>query len=188
MKFVNPETGVQFESIEQARRTYCKDRFCHCDCKIGELCNAASCKAWVEDWPEKAAEMMGYEVIKTVGIDFPLPSYDPREVAFSPSCGDTEAKADDGKPHPSYVPVALIEGCMRVREYGNQKYHDPDNWRQVAPERYHQALLRHTLEMWNNVYASDYESGLLHLEHIVCNAAFLLQFYKEGKESGSLDI
>ena len=36
-----------------------------------------------------------------------------------------EAKADSGKPHPSYVPVEIIEAVMRVREYGNQKYHDP---------------------------------------------------------------
>ena len=29
-----------------------------------------------------------------------------------------QAKADQGKPHPSYVPVALIEGVMAVRDYG----------------------------------------------------------------------
>lgn len=63
---------------------------------------------------------------------------------------DQQAKADQGKPHPSYVPVALIEGVMAVREYGNQKYHDPDNWRQVEPERYHQAMLRHILAAWND--------------------------------------
>ena len=32
---------------------------------------------------------------------------------------DNEAKADNGKPHPSYVPVEIIEAVMRVREYGN---------------------------------------------------------------------
>lgn len=55
------------------------------------------------------------------------------------------AKADTGKPHPSYVPVEIIEAVMRVREYGNAKYHDPDNWRTVEPERYHEALPRHIL-------------------------------------------
>ena len=47
---------------------------------------------------------------------------------------DQQAKDDAGKPHPSYVPVSLINAVMAVREYGNQKYHDPDNWKQVEPE------------------------------------------------------
>lgn len=85
-----------------------------------------------------------------------------------------EAKADGGKPHPSYVPVEIIEAVMRVREYGTQKYHDPDNWKIVEPERYHDAMLRHVLACWNDPYAVDTESGLMHLEHIACNVAFLL--------------
>ena len=91
-----------------------------------------------------------------------------------------QAKADAGKPHPSYVPPALIRSVMRVREYGVQKYHDPDNWRLVELERYHEALLRHVLAMWEDPYAKDPESGLLHLAHVCCNAAFLLQSWEEG--------
>lgn len=87
----------------------------------------------------------------------------------------SEAKADAGKPHPSYVPVALIRAVMAVREYGTAKYVDPDNWRRVEPQRYHEALLRHVLAIWHDPYAIDEESGLLHLAHICCNAAFLLE-------------
>lgn len=90
------------------------------------------------------------------------------------------AKADNGKPHPSYVPVEIIEAVMRVREYGNKKYHDPENWKTVEPERYHEALLRHVLRAWNDPYAVDPESGLLHLEHIATNIAFLLALRKDG--------
>ena len=100
-----------------------------------------------------------------------------------PYCGEKapqQAKADQGKPHPSWVPVALIEGVMAVREEGTKKYGDPDNWRQVEPSRYHQALLRHILMAWNDPYKRDPESGLLALEHAACNVAFLLEFYKEG--------
>ena len=93
---------------------------------------------------------------------------------------DQQAKADQGKPHPSYVPVALIEGVMAVREYGNQKYHDPDNWKQVEPERYHQAMLRHILAAWNDPYKIDPESRLPHIAHVATNIAFLLEFYKEA--------
>jgi hypothetical protein len=51
----------------------------------------------------------------------------------------------------------------------------------VEPERYHEALLRHVLAMWEYPYAVDPESGLLHLEHVCCNAAFLLQRLEDGE-------
>ena len=92
---------------------------------------------------------------------------------------DQQPKADQGKPHPSWVPVALIEGVMAVREVGTRKYGDPDNWKQVEPSRYHQALLRHILMAWNDPYKRDPESGLLALEHAACNIAFLLEMKKE---------
>ena len=94
---------------------------------------------------------------------------------------DQKAKADAGKPHPSYVPVALIEGVMSVREYGSAKYHDPDNWKQVEPERYHQAMLRHILAAWNDPYRIDPESGLPHIAHVATNIAFLLEMEEEKK-------
>lgn len=94
---------------------------------------------------------------------------------------DQQAKADQGKPHPSYVPVALIEGVMAVREIGTKKYGDPDNWRQVEPERYHQAMLRHILAAWNDPYKIDPESGLPHIAHVATNIAFLLEMKENGK-------
>ena len=88
---------------------------------------------------------------------------------------DEEAKHDGGKPRPSLVPPALIWSVARVREYGDAKYHAPDNWKTVEPARYWDALLRHALAAWNDPYAVDEESGLTHLAHIACNAAFLLE-------------
>lgn len=99
-----------------------------------------------------------------------------------PYCGlqaPGTAKADRGKPHPSWVPVALIEGVMAIREMGTKKYGDPDNWKQVEPERYHQAMLRHILAAWNDPYKRDPESGLFHIQHVACNIAFLLEMKKE---------
>ena len=88
---------------------------------------------------------------------------------------DQTAKIDGGKPHPSYVPVELIKQVMTVRELGTARYHnDPDNWKRVEPERFHNALLRHILAAWNDPYAIDPDSGLLHLAHAACNIAFLL--------------
>ena len=93
---------------------------------------------------------------------------------------DQQAKADQGKPHPSYCPVALIEGVIAVREHGTAKYGDPENWRKVEPERYHEALLRHVLAIWRDPYAVDPESGLPHLWHIATNAAFLIDMGRKN--------
>lgn len=94
---------------------------------------------------------------------------------------DQEAKADQGKVHPSLCPVALIDGVIAVREMGTKKYGDPDNWKKVEPERYWQALLRHTLAIWKDPYAVDPESGLPHIAHVATNIGFLLEMKEEKK-------
>lgn len=94
---------------------------------------------------------------------------------------DQQAKADAGKPHPSYCPVELIKGVVAVREHGTAKYGDPENWRKVSADRYHESILRHVLEIWEDPFAVDPDSGLYHLQHIATNISFLLKMRREGK-------
>ena len=95
---------------------------------------------------------------------------------------DQQAKADQGKPCPSLCLVSLIDAVTAVRMFGLKKYHDPDSWKQVEPERYHQAMLRHILAAWNDPYKRDPESGLPHIAHVACNIAFLLEMKKEEEK------
>lgn len=93
------------------------------------------------------------------------------------------AKHDTGKPRPSLVPVEAIEAIMRTREYGLRKYGKAEDWRSIDAERWHDALLRHVLSMWENPIAIDFESGLPALWHVITNAAFLCAaLQKELKE------
>lgn len=92
---------------------------------------------------------------------------------------DQQAKADEGKPIFTWVPPAIIRAIERVRAFGNKKYHDPDNWRQVSPDRYWQAYLRHTIAAWWDFRKKDKESGLRHIDHCACNLAFIMQFLEE---------
>ena len=94
--------------------------------------------------------------------------------------GNQQAKADQGKPCPSLCPVSLIEAVTAVRMFGLQKYHDPDNWKQVEPQRYRDALYRHWLAYLKGEQC-DQESGLPHLWHLACNAAFLIEMEEEQK-------
>lgn len=88
-----------------------------------------------------------------------------------------EAKADAGKPRPTLVPVSLIEAVASIREYGVAKYHDPENWRKVEPQRYKDAAYRHWLAYIKGEKL-DSESGLPHLHHCACNLAFLIEMEK----------
>ena len=87
---------------------------------------------------------------------------------------DYSAKADSGKPRLTLVPPSLIRAVTAIREYGCKKYHDPDNWRKVEPQRYRDALYRHWLAYLEGE-VNDPESGLPHIWHCACNIAFLIE-------------
>lgn len=85
------------------------------------------------------------------------------------------AKADAGKPQITLVPRKIIWDIAKIRMYGNQKYGDPNNWKQVSQERYRDALMRHLLLYLDDPKSVDDESGLPHLWHAACNMAFLCE-------------
>lgn len=89
------------------------------------------------------------------------------------------AKADSGKLDLTLVPPQIIYEIAEIRRFGNEKYHDPENWKQVEIERYWCACLRHILAAWNDFRSIDEESGLKHISHASCNLAFILQKLKE---------
>lgn len=92
---------------------------------------------------------------------------------------DQEAKADAGKPRLTLVPPRIIWDIAAVREYGNRKYGDPENWRGVRPQRYRDAAFRHFMRYLATPHGVDEESGLPHLWHLACNVAFLCELEDE---------
>ena len=86
-----------------------------------------------------------------------------------------EAKADAGKPDLTLVPRQIIWDIAEVREYGNKKYHSPDNWKQVELPRYRAAAFRHFMAYLDDPNGVDEESGLPHLWHLATNCAFLCE-------------
>lgn len=102
-----------------------------------------------------------------------------REEAWE-SMNKQEAKADAGKPRLSLVPTQIIYDIARVREYGDKKYGSTDNWKTVEKQRYVDAMYRHFLCFVEDPLSVDEESGLPHLWHLECNAAFLSEMYKSN--------
>ena len=99
------------------------------------------------------------------------------ELEFVDQNGDKDqtAKADAGKPRLTLVPRKIIWAIAKIREYGNKKYHDPDNWKKVDIQRYRDAAYRHFLAYLDDPTGVDEESGLPHLWHLACNIAFLCE-------------
>ena len=90
-----------------------------------------------------------------------------------------EVKADAGKIRPTLVPRQIIRDIAIVREYGNKKYGSSENWKEVEPERYRDALCRHLLAYLDDPQSVDEESGIRHLKHLATNIAFLCELEKE---------
>lgn len=94
-----------------------------------------------------------------------------------------QAKADTGKPKLSLVPTQIIFDIAQVREYGTQKYKDPENWKQVEMERYIEAAYRHFLAFVKDNNGKDSESGLEHYKHLACNVAFICEMMEAEYEN-----
>jgi hypothetical protein len=89
--------------------------------------------------------------------------------------GQGGVKDDGGKLMWNLLPWKATQGLIKVLTFGAKKY-APDGWRTVpnAKERYQAALLRHLCSI-NAGEKVDPESGLRHIDHIMCNAAFLAE-------------
>jgi hypothetical protein len=77
-------------------------------------------------------------------------------------------------------PLAL-EGLANVLEFGAKKYEE-HNWRKgMKWGRIIASLLRHTFKFMGGEDL-DKESGLPHVDHIICNAMFLSETFRTHKE------
>lgn len=100
--------------------------------------------------------------------------------------GSQDAKADAGKLPMNLVPTQIDRDIAQVRQYGNEKYGDPDNWRKVEKIRYVAALERHLLAYKDYLNGDDdgfdKESGIEHYKHMACNMAFICEMERWEKK------
>ena len=97
-----------------------------------------------------------------------------------------EAKADAGKLDLTLVPRQIIWDIAAVRDFGTEKYHDPDNWKTVEIERYRAAAFRHFLAYLDDPAGVDEESGIEHYKHCCCNLAFICEMEAWQKEGDKI--
>ena len=99
---------------------------------------------------------------------------------------DQNAKADAGKLPMNLVPTQINRDIAQVRQYGNEKYGDPNNWRKVEKLRYVAALERHLLAYKDYLNGDDggldKESGIEHYKHMACNMAFICEMERWEKK------
>lgn len=86
---------------------------------------------------------------------------------------------DSGKLPVGLVPPEAIEALARVLEFGSLKY-EPRGWESgMEWSRIYASALRHLLK-WGRKEDVDSESGLPHIEHALCNLAFLVTYAIRG--------
>lgn len=83
-------------------------------------------------------------------------------------------KHDGGKPRLALVPPEAIEAIGIVMTHGAKKYGEA-SYKNVAPERHRDAMMRHICKWLKDPHGLDEDSGLPHLWHIITNAAFLCE-------------
>ena len=90
-------------------------------------------------------------------------------------------KYDKDKIRMDLVPLSVVESIAKVLTYGAKKYAD-NSWKELPDfwNRYKDALLRH-LTAIDKGELIDEESGLDHIDQVLCNAAFLSWGYHNGK-------
>lgn len=87
----------------------------------------------------------------------------------------TGFKYDDGKLRMDLIPPSAIVSLAKALTHGAEKYVDRNWERGLSWGRVYAALQRH-LNAWWNGEETDRESKLHHLEHAICNLAFLIEF------------
>jgi hypothetical protein len=90
-------------------------------------------------------------------------------------------KHDKEKPRPSLLFRSLnkaVHGVLAVLEFGAKKY-AVDNWKKVEQDRYKEALGRHYLAIMAGE-KNDPESGLPHIDHLLCCALFISEMEKQN--------
>lgn len=175
--------GMLFFNEEEAVDAICVGIYCS-ECPLDSRVGAVGCYNWANKNPEEFAKLCGFEIVREA------PLYEETRIAakqaqetYEKLTAEQDAKADGGKQRPLLVPTSLLRAVMAIREYGCQKYHDPDNWKRVEPERYKNAAYRHWLAYLDGEWA-DQESGLPHLWHLACNIAFLIEMERERETDG----
>jgi len=79
-------------------------------------------------------------------------------------------KDDKEKLRYDLIPPEVLESLARVMTFGAKKYGD-HNWKKGEKHRYRAAYYRHDIAEAKGELV-DQESGFLHAEHKLCNAAF----------------
>ena len=88
---------------------------------------------------------------------------------------------NEGKVQWGLLPLASLEGCVRIFEFGAEKY-SIGNWeRGMSWRAVYESLQRH-MASWQAGEELDLESGLPHIDHALCNLIMLSQYRKTFPE------
>lgn len=78
-------------------------------------------------------------------------------------------KQDSHKLNVADIPFQIIWDSAEVRKQNEEKYPDPNSWKEIPSSRIAQALARHFLRWVDDPYGVDDEDGIPHYKHLAWN-------------------
>jgi len=94
-------------------------------------------------------------------------------------------KITKDKLHPQDIPWLAIKSILDVRVFGNNKY-QPHTFYLVQPLLHLDACIRHLMEVYislgqgEGIEIDNKESGLMHLEHALCDLAGVVEIIRRN--------
>lgn len=112
--FRNRETGEEFQSIHEAALNFCQNHDCFWKtCPLREADRETPCVNWVNDHPEEAASLMGYDVLKKAVHSEEYMALDESLLLRKyccHDCGHEWYEDADATDYPNYCPSCGKEG------------------------------------------------------------------------------
>lgn len=100
---------------------------------------------------------------------------------------DKGLRYNEGKTRYDLLPPFAIEQFARVLTAGAKKYSD-NNWKLGMGWRKVIASMKRHIAKFEIGEDFDEETGLLHMAHVMCNASFLLEYYKIFPQGDDRDV